>query len=196
MARDRSEVAGRRGRPPWPTARWLCLLIRRRARHAGRPMTRVGGVPGLAAGPPYRAFLTASTPPSFVCSVPSAGMGRTREPQLPQERNGLDNPPGSVTLPAAFGFGCHGRLVRPCGLSGGRVEHTHWQASCQCHPPVSAAPSRGFPSYRPCRPRARFASPWAIFPRPLRGLSTVWGRLKCHAPNAASGIVLRIRVGP
>ena len=160
MARDRSEVAGRRGRPPWPTARWLCLLIRRRARHAGRPMTRVGGVPGLAAGPPYRAFLTASTPPSFVCSVPSAGMGRTREPQLPQERNGLDNPPGSVTLPAAFGFGCHGRLVRPCGLSGGRVEHTHTgrqaaSATRPLPPPLPGAPLRigtadpGLASHRP-----------------------------------------------
>ena len=32
-------------------------------------------------------------------------------------------------------FGCHGRLVRPCGLSGGRMPRTHWQTRCQWHPP-------------------------------------------------------------
>ncbi|MBN2563895.1 MAG: hypothetical protein JXQ75_23520, partial [Phycisphaerae bacterium] len=32
----------------------------------------------------------------------------------------------SMTVTAAFDSGCHGRLVRPCGLSGGRVGHTHW----------------------------------------------------------------------
>ncbi len=44
-------------------------------------------------------------------------------------------PGGPVTLPPAFDSGCHGRLVRPCGLAGGRMRHTHWQASCQWHPP-------------------------------------------------------------
>ena len=60
---------------------------------------------------------------------------------------------------------------------------------------VSVAPAGGSGACLHRRPGARFALPWALFHRLLRGLSVVYPRPKCHGPGWAARSWADLTVG-